>query len=345
MRLFDAAYFDGHSAVRHPVHVLAGRGRLHVVGAAVDFEVPLDEVKVEPPVSGNTHLLRLPDGAQLRTDDVQAVIALFPAAGAGSWLHRLEARWRFALGAVALIAAVAAWSTFYGLPLAAKVAAERLPERFSQELGKQTLAVIDGTFCAPSRIPEARQAELRSGALARLLAGMDDAGKYRLEFRWCKPLGANAVALPDGTLVVTDQLLRIAQDDEEVAAVLAHEVGHVRNRHGLRLTLQAAGVAILVTTLATDAVSITSLAAALPTVLLQRGYSRQFEDEADEFALARLKQVGISPGKFAAILESLERDHDKGPQAAARGRSGPDYLSTHPTTERRIARARAAATP
>ena len=74
--------------------------------------------------------------------------------------------------------------------------------------------------------------------------------------------------------------------DDELLAVLAHEIGHVRGRHAMRLVLQNSGLAVLLTALAGDAVGVTFLAVALPSMLLQSGYSRQFETEADDYAFA-----------------------------------------------------------
>ena len=157
-------------------------------------------------------------------------------------------------------------------------------------------------------------------------------------------MGANAFALPGGAVVLTDALVKLAQNDAQISAVLAHEVGHVRHHHGLRLAIQAAGLAALIATLAGDAVSITGLAVALPTALLQSGYSREFEDEADAYAFRRLKEIQLSPKYFAQILARIEESRNKDPDANRR--SGPErrrsdhgYLSTHPATAERIERA------
>jgi predicted Zn-dependent protease len=80
--------------------------------------------------------------------------------------------------------------------------------------------------------------------------------------------------------------------------------------------------------------SITSLAATLPTFLLQAKYSRAFETEADDFALAQLAARGIPHEAFASILERMERASSTAPEALK-------YLSTHPSTRERAARARA----
>jgi len=81
--------------------------------------------------------------------------------------------------------------------------------------------------------------------------------------------------------------------------------------------------------------SLTSLAAAAPTLLLQAKFSRDFEREADDFAFGYMARRGIPPEMFAAILQRIE---EKRP----RGTDVPDYLSTHPATRERIERARGA---
>ena len=86
-------------------------------------------------------------------------------------------------------------------------------------------------------------------------------------------MGANAFALPNGTIVVTDDLVKLAEHDDELVAVLAHEIGHVVSRHALRRVLQDSGVMLLVAGITGDIVSISSLAAALPTLLIEAKYS------------------------------------------------------------------------
>ena len=333
---FAADYFDGRTSARHPVRVRRDMGMLHVSGPGVDFAVQLGDVRAQPPVAGTRHLLRLPAGAELDTDDAAAVRSIFPQdLRRDEWLRRLEGRWTPALAALLAIGVFTGWMGFFGLPMAAQWAAAKVPDPIARELGEQTLAAFDRTFCGPSLVAEGRQRILRDGIAAVLVGELP--GHYGLAFRSCPAIGANAFALADGTIVVTDDLVRLAANDEELGAILAHEIGHVVYGHPLRLALQSAGVAILVSTLAGDAVSVSSLAVALPTVLMQSGYSRALEDEADAFAIQRLVEVRISPAHLANMLERLEAEH----RGAGAKTEATDYLSTHPATAMRIERARA----
>ena len=90
------------------------------------------------------------------------------------------------------------------------------------------------------------------------------------------------MALPSGTLIVTDAFVMLAANDDEIVSVLAHEAGHVEHHHGLRLVFQNSVVALVITWLVGD---VSTLLAAAPTALLQAKYSRDFERDADAYAV------------------------------------------------------------
>jgi predicted Zn-dependent protease len=335
---FDAIYYDGKTSARNIVRVRAQEDSLHIAGVALGVEVRLAEISVDAPISGARRVLQLPGGAQLQTDDESAVDVLFPRANRlERWVHALERSWRYALAALVALVVFVAWCIYYGLPMAAEFVARSIPRETEANLGQQTLRAIDASLCAPTKLEASRQQSLRADFDA-LTAGLADAQRYRLELRACDKMGPNAFALPGGAIVLTDALVGLAQNDAQVSAVLAHEIGHVRYRHGLRQMLQAAGLAALISALSGDATSITGLAVALPTLLLQYGYSREFENEADGYALQRLKEIGLSPRDFAEILKRLDDFHNKDLRRDAVGKPTQDYLSTHPSTARRIER-------
>ncbi len=331
---FEAVYYDGRTSARKPVRVRGYTLVIQVVGEGLRLDVPLGKVRVDPPVGGTRRALHLPDGAQLQTDDHDAVETLFPRAHAlEGWVHGLERRWPYALAALAVTTLFAWWSAVDGLPLAAKIVAGFVPVAWEAKLGEQTLEFFEGRLCRPSALGAARQQALQQ-RFARLTAGLADAYSYRLLPRDCRGVGANAFALPGGTVVMTDALVKLAQSDDQISAVLAHEIGHVRHRHGLRMALQAAGLAALAAALFGDATSVTSLATTLPVALLQSGYTRELETEADDYAFRRLREIGLSPRAFAEIMLLLEKDHKK-----RSGGDSKDYFSTHPATAKRIERA------
>jgi Zn-dependent protease with chaperone function len=335
---FDASYYDGRSAQRRAVRVWVVGERLHVVGEGVELAVALAEVEVDSPIPGAPRNLRLPGGAQLRADEA-AVAELFAGRHRlESLVERLERRWLYALGALVLLIGCAWWFVALGLPLAAAALAAHIPLRAEAAIGDQALAAIEGRICSSSALSAGEQATLQRN-FSRMTAGLNDGHQYRLLLRSCPAMGANAFALPGGAIILTDQLVRLGGSPDGISGVLAHEIGHVRQRHGLRTLLQGAGLIALITTVAGDAAAITSLAVTLPTVLLQSGYSREFEAEADAFAVQRMHQLGLSPRAFADMLALIDRNHVH----AGKGEKQ-DYFSTHPITAARIERALAAET-
>ena len=139
---------------------------------------------------------------------------------------------------------------------------------------------------------------------------------------------------------MTDELVELL-DDEQILAVLAHETGHQQGRHVMRSVLQDSAVILIAAFFSGDVSSASAVVVAIPTFLMRSHYSRGFESEADEFAFAALEKAQISPRRFAEAMEKLEQQHElEQADGASRKDDEPaDYLSTHPATNLRIARA------
>jgi predicted Zn-dependent protease len=180
---------------------------------------------------------------------------------------------------------------------------------------------------APSELSASRADEL-SG----LYEGWWWTEGTRLHFRKGGALGANALALPGGTIIVTDELAALIRHDGEFAAVAAHEVGHVMLNHSMRNLVQVAGAGLVLGWILGDLSAVTDVVlVGAPTVLQQLSYSRRFENEADQYSLVFLQQAGYSAACFAGLLEKLGEAHDIGEQRF------PDYMSSHPNMGARVA--------
>ena len=337
MTAVEARYYDGKSSQDHKVSItLEPPARLRVVGEGVDFSCTLAEVRSSSRLGNTSRHLYFPDGSQCETGDNDAIDELFSgvrAAAPGRLLHQWESRLGYALAALGITMFLAWAGITYGIPALARQVAFGLPATTQTLIGSDALAALDKVVLAPTQLPAERQTELRT-LFARTTDGLEGAGDFRLELRSGNRLGPNALALPSGIIVLTDQLVALAASDQELIAVLAHELGHLEQRHALRHLLQNSATALLVAAVVGDIFSITSLAAALPTMLLQAKYSRDFETEADDFARDYLRRRGIPLEAFAAILLRMEEK--------AEAKDAPVYLSTHPATRERAERFRAA---
>jgi predicted Zn-dependent protease len=237
---------------------------------------------------------------------------------------------------VALIVALLAGGYQYGLPAAANLVATNIPLETEQTLGEQALVWLDDSdWFQRSELDQETQDRIRR-EFEDLYADLPYAQHYQLEFRESKYIGANAFAMPGGTIVITDGMVDLAESDEEVLAILAHEIGHVELRHVMRHVLQDSAVAVAAATITGDAATLSVAVAGLPSVLAQAEYSRDFETEADDFAFQLLRDHEMSPEAFATVMERIEVDCECEPGVL-------DFLSTHPITGERIERARAAA--
>jgi Zn-dependent protease with chaperone function len=333
-------FYDGGSSRRAAAAAeVAGDGTVTVLvdGRRVCV-APLAEVDVSDRVGRTPRQLRFPGGELFETGDnesIDAVLAGFASAPRARLLHALESRWKHVVAALALVGASGWWAIAYGIPLLAERVARALPVSVDRSLGESALGVLDRTLFEPTRLDEATQARLR-GRFAAVAPAAGFAAGSDLLFRHSPAIGANAFALPAGTIVLTDELVEIAEGDDEIVAVLAHEIGHVVNRHSLRQALQSSAVALVALAVTSDAGAVSSLVAGLPALLVQTKFSRDFEREADDYARALLDEKGISPANLANLLGRIER-------SAGAADSRFDFLSTHPALEERAARLRGGA--
>ena len=324
---FAADYFDGQTSRAHPVEAAVEAGHLRVLGEGFEFAVPLDRVHVAPPAGQARGVVQLPEARELHSADRAALLELSRATASARperWAHFLESRLRYALVALVASVLIVAAGLRWGVPVGAQLAAHTLPAGLEKRMGDEALSVMERLHLSPSTLPASRQRQLEEQLEARCRT--QGCPAYRLHFRASRAMGANAFALPGGHVVVTDALVGLARHDDEVIAVVAHELGHVEHRHSLRLALQSIGAGVLLVAITGDIGSFSDLAAGLPSLLLQTGYSRDMEREADAYALAWLNTACIPPRRFADILQRL----DKGAPDSV------DLLSSHPGTASRI---------
>lgn len=293
--------------------------------------VPLEKCTLSPSLANTRRSIILPDAAKLETDDRQAITRLeyrMEGRRGMHWVDYLESQWRLVALIIVMLLACITVITFIGIPTMARIAANHIPPQLMEGASAQALHQFDTQFLKPSRLTFERKHELQT-LVCMLKPDYNPAFKYRLEFRQGGPLGANALALPSGAIVITDELVDLTRDDKEIASVLAHEMAHVEMRHALRSILQDAGVFLLISILVGDVTSVTSMAASLPTMLVESGYSRRFETEADETAGRYLIRKGWGTTPFQNMLVRLASHDGDFP--------GPTWLSTHPDMSVRIA--------
>ena len=328
---FEATYYDGVRPVGNVVTVLVSdNGMARFIGPDVSFSCHWEELDISPQLGSTVRSMQLPNGANCETDAHQQINQLenqYSRSAFSQHLHNLESRWHYVLMASVIVAGFTWGMIVYGIPSLAETVAYALPVSVDEKLTEGTLSILDERILDTSELDqETKQRFLEKFAI--MIANTQDEHHYQLLFR--KGVGANAFALPSGHIVVTDELIEVAEHDDEVLSVLAHEIGHVVHEHGLRSVLQSSAVALLLTAVTGDIGSASGFAAAMPIILLETNYSRKFELEADRYALDYMQTHNIDTKHFASILEKITGE-DEGHEDDAFS-----YLSTHPATRERI---------
>lgn len=290
----------------------------------------LKSIKVSDRIGSIPRRLNLTNDSLFETPDNDAIDGLLKANNADrtGWIAELEQFRPRLIGFVAVVFLLATLIYRYALPALVELAVLVTPPVVPQWLSSGTLASLDQTMLSASRLSPAEQQPIREGF--DKIAGFSTRGTagYKLNFRDGGFIGPNAFALPDGTLVITDQLIRMANNDTEmILGVLAHEIGHVEKDHSLRQMYRAAGLAGLIMLIAGDIGSGGEEVLTDGAALLALSYSRGAESEADRISVDLMAKAGHDPlaiGRFFKLLE--EKLGDKG---------GTNMLSTHPGTPER----------
>lgn len=327
-------YFDGRDGRSHEVTASVAHGRLTIRGEGIEREALLDALSITPRLARTVRTIAYDDGARLQLPDAACLDTWFPRRNRlEALVDRLERYYQAVALAIVVCLCTLLAGYLWGIPWLADRIASHLPARVESALGDQVLALLDRSSLEASALEPERRDEL-SRRFAALATGLPAGEDYRIAFRSAPSIGPNAFALPGGTVLVTDELIGLFDDDRQLEAVLAHELGHQVGRHALRQTLRSSFIAIVAAFFAGDVSSASAVVIAVPTILLQSRYSRAFEDEADRFAYAHLAGHAVSPSWLGAALSQLETELPDDASLA--------WMSSHPSTAARIAAAEAA---
>ena len=214
-------------------------------------------------------------------------------------IWKLERTPALILFSVVFVVALGFSTLKWGIPFASKVVAFQLPANTLQDIGQKAEDYIVNDWTGPSKLAQGQQAQIKQEYLSKIAEGRP----AKIIFRDGGRIGANALALPNNTIIVTDQLVEMAHSDQEILGVLAHEQGHLVERHSLQQALSSLGFSILLVAVTGDS---GDLMTSLPVAILGAKYSRQFEQQADLYALKLMDKKHIEVSHFANFLQRME---------------------------------------
>ncbi len=285
---------------------------------------------ISPRVGAIPRRLEFPNGSLFETADNDAVDNLLRANGRRGvgFIHGLE---RFHPRLILFAAAVFILSGLvyrYALPVLVEVAVVVTPPVVPELMSAGTLETMDRTVLDKSALQEAKKRAISEGFDRIAAQSVRGKSAYTLNFRKGGAIGPNAFALPDGTLIITDELVELAGSDTEMlVGVLAHEIGHVELEHSLRQIYRAAGMAGLIMLIAGD------IGDSVEDLLVQGGgllalsYSRDAEAAADRYSVVLMGKAGYDPTAIARFFEIIEKKFGDAAETSV--------FSTHPGTPER----------
>jgi Zn-dependent protease with chaperone function len=322
-----AFYFDGKTSRKLRVALSVEAGVAFISGD-VQRQYPVADLRVSERTRNAARKVTFPDGAYLEVLDNVAFNELLAATGhRDSFVVRMQQSWRGALIAVVATVAILVLGYVYGLPAASEAVAKTLPEKVERAIGRETLSFLDKRILSPSNLP-AQQRQAIVARFAALTPSGQGVPRYEIIFRKSK-IGPNAFALPSGQIVLTDEIVTLVESEDALMGILAHELGHLHERHIMRRIIQSSAIGAVATVLFGDA---SAVLASIPTVMLDLKYSRDAEREADDYAIAMLKANSIDLSNLTLVFAKLEKSsNDSAP-----------YLSSHPPASERVKRIRQA---
>ncbi|WP_424972173.1 M48 family metallopeptidase [Dinoroseobacter sp. S76] len=308
------------------LRVQGGWARLFTERGALMTEAELADLVIEPRLGTLPRKLRFPNGAEFETEEFEA-FATLDKPGFWARLHGFE-RFHPRLILFVLGGLVGGWLVYtVALTVLVNIAVALTPAPLIKAMDRSTLAALDATLGEPTELSAAQQAGAREifEDLRAVVPDRDIAEALRLEFRDLPGLGPNALALPGGTVVLTDALT--SQFDEDVvAAVLGHEMAHVMEKHALKRLYRSLGIYVMVALIAGETGPLLEDVLLEGNVLLSLSFSREQESEADQVGLQLADAAGYDPAGLKEFFEAL----------AAEVGDGGGWFSTHPGNQDRI---------
>jgi Zn-dependent protease with chaperone function len=332
-----ATYFDGVTSARHDVTVTLGASAIQIIAADGHMlaEWSYAELESIPSPQGLLRIGRIDNPVLARLDVRDAKLAAaiddlsVPIDRSGRTERSGRRRvvlWSLAATVSLLLVAV------YGVPEIASRLTPIVPYAAEIKLGAavdaQVRSILDKSGAGPRFVCGAGEAEQAGhSAFDKMFAKLEHAAGQPIPLRIMvvRNEDANAVTLPGGIIYVFYGLIEKAESADEVAGVIAHELGHVAHRDGTRTVLQQGAMSLLFGLLLGDFVGGGAVIIAAKAIL-QTSYSRGVEAAADDYAVDLMKTLGADPRALGTILTRI----------AGSSHGSVKLLLDHPETKERV---------
>jgi Zn-dependent protease with chaperone function len=334
---------DGASSASLPAVLRCTGDRLSLtIGDRKAIACNQKDLGISPKIGRTARYLNFSDlSGQFETSDHENLdrIEALRQKGIAQFIHTLEQHLVMVIASTFVVLGLAASYFIWGIPAGSKFIAEHLPDTLLQQAADDTLTILESRYLEPSKLSE----DVQQRVLTLIAAQSPDYDIEKFYIRDGGELGANAFALPDGSIIFTDQIIQLAADnDAELLGVFGHELGHVVHKHSLRQILQSSAISVTIALVGGDISAMGDIVLTLPIVFTQLSFSRQFELESDSYGGQYLADRGFERSALASMLKKLHASHGSSCETARdeldckTDEAFYKYLSTHPYIEDRV---------
>lgn len=356
--LIQGSWHADGSAAKIKAALRADAGKVTIESdTGILFSGVTSDFKVSARLGNVERKLTLPDGSLFTTGNNDDIDQLFKESQSFlHFVHRLESRIGWVAIALVLTVAFSFGFIKWGIPWISVKVAHVLPHKTNELIAAQAFDFLDEYIFEESQLDEAKRNGIRAHFNNTLLplAGFQSENqsdiKFTLHFRqWQQDDQGipNALALPSGDIILTDAFVELSQNQNEIDAVLLHEIGHVIHRHSLQRVIQGTLITTIVMMATGDTSSIADIGLGLGSLLVSSEYARDHESEADLYAFETMLNSNIDPVAFSNIMTAMtsyfETSDDSKSADVEPGSTEEesllDYISSHPVTALRIEQA------
>lgn len=330
-----ARYADGRAAVFHEVEAELAADALRFQHAGNVIEWRYDELRRADDGNGYIVLRRRTDTSERLMfgawfdDELHAVAPQLAKPRAQGVEGRLT------IGALAAGAWSVAAAFLIGVPMIAEPLAQRMPERYRTQIADISWSQVNAFTAQCDDTDEA--AQILNALAYRMMETSNVAGREDIWIIIADAEFPNAFALPDNNIIVTDELIGMAQHPDELTGVLAHEIAHIEHNHIMKNVVRQIGAGVFFDVVFGGAGAGQAIAIASVNLAGLR-YSRDDETDADARGMDYLDAAGISTVGIAHLFDRIEE------YAKEQGAGDiPTLLSSHPASDERAVAARARA--
>lgn len=294
------------------------------------IELNKNSYMIQSPIVNIPIIIEINDGSRIEIPYSKEIVETLKNKGQVKKfsVFNLESNLKMFIGV--LIVTVACLSIFFKviLPAGSKAIAKSIPNSWSAKLDEMILESLDKSILFETELQKSTQKKLTD------IFKDHNLEKYNILFRKGNELGANAFALANSTIIITDELVEHINQGKLILSIVFHEVAHLEKKHVLSQLISDATLAFFSLYLYGDGVGSAEVVGELSFTLMAKGFSQDQELEADTLAAKRLIEHNFSPNCMTKALKKLISKPSKSKSDKKEEKSILSFLeifSTHPS--------------